>query len=76
MNTYAQKPRQGSKKREGFFHRAGWWGTGMLAGALFFLIGGLVSLLNGDNSVALQGLVVCALLVGGCLYIVGKKRRG
>lgn len=72
MNTHASKGV--ARKKEGFFHRAGWWGTAMMAGAAFFLLGGLVSLLNGDNSVALQGLIVCVLLVAGTLYIVAKKK--
>lgn len=58
----------------GFFRRAGWIGTALLAGASFFLVGAIVSLLNGDMSVALQGLIVAALLTAGGLYVAARRK--
>ena len=57
-------------KRGGFLgtiERFGWIGTPLLIGALFFLIGALVSLLDGDMRPALQSLVVAVMLVAGSL---------
>ena len=71
----ARQGRYRAKQREGFLHRAGWLGMALLAGALFFLIGGVISLLNGDLSVAIQGLIVSGLLIVGGLYVAVRRRR-
>lgn len=57
-----------------FVRRSGWWGTSMALASIFFLVGGLISLLNGDWSVAGQALLVAALLVGGAFAIAARRR--
>lgn len=49
--------------------RFGWIGTPLLVGALFFLLGGLVSLLDGDMRPALQSLIVTIILLAGALWV-------
>ena len=56
--------------------RAGWWGTGIFAGACFFLVGGLVSLLDGDFRIALQSLLVTCLLGGITYYLIHRSKVG
>ena len=51
------------------FKKLGWTGTALLLGALFFLTGALVSLLDGDLGVAMQSVVVGFLLVGGVVWV-------
>ena len=54
--------------------RAGWWGMSLLAGALFFITGSLVSFFEGDMRIALQSCVVALLLWTGSLIIYRKRR--
>ena len=56
-------------KLKTLFKKLGWTGTALLLGALFFLTGALVSLLDGDIGVAMQSVVVGAMLVGGVVWV-------
>ena len=57
-----------------FFRRAGWWGTGIFAIALFFAVGGLISLLDGDFRIVLQSLFVAGLLGLITYYLVYRAK--
>lgn len=54
-------------------NRAGWWGVTSLLAGLFFLLGGGISLLNGDFSVAVQAFVITALLFGTAYFLATRR---
>ena len=56
------------------FKKAGWIGTTAFLAALFFVLGGTISLLDGDFSVALQAFIVVALLVAVGLFLLSRQK--
>lgn len=58
----------------GFVRRAGWWGSGLALLGLFFLLGMIVSFLDGDTGTALQALIVFALLAAGTVLVIRSRR--
>ncbi|MGE3802428.1 MAG: hypothetical protein AB7H80_15535 [Candidatus Kapaibacterium sp.] len=54
--------REGRSKLAYMVRRAGWWGTGLTAGAIFFLTGSFISFIEGDMRIAFQALVVTSVL--------------
>jgi hypothetical protein len=58
----------------GYARRAGCWSVGVLAIALFFLIGALVTLLNGDIWGVVQALLLAALAIALAIWLA--RRHG
>lgn len=59
--------------------RAGCWAVGLYAFALFFALGAVISLLNGDIVRTLGSLLIGALCVGGGIWLArrsGEKAGG
>ena len=52
--------------------RMGCWANVLLAMALFFMIGALVSLFNGEIGTTLQA-VIAALLLTGIAIVIGRR---
>ena len=75
MNRNAQQSTRGKQGAilRTLVNRAGWWGVTSLLAGLFFLLGGGISLLNGDFSVALQAFVIMALLFGAAYFLATRK---
>ena len=55
--------------------RAGCWAVGTLLLALFFVIGTLISLLNGDLLTTIQGGALAAVGVGLAIYLAQRHQR-
>lgn len=55
--------------------RAGCWAVGLYAFAVFFALGGLISLLNTDIIRAVEGFVLAALSVAGGIWLARKAAR-
>jgi hypothetical protein len=55
--------------------RAGCWAVGTLLLALFFVIGTLISLMNGDLLTTIQGGALAAVGVGLALYLSQRHQR-
>ncbi len=51
-----------------FIERLGWVGVPLAVGALFFLLGALISLLDGDTRPAMQSLIVTIILLAGAFW--------
>lgn len=74
----SQKANRGTTARQEnrivwFIRRAGWWGTTTFLAGMFFLLGGSISLLDGDFSVALQAIVITAVLFAISFYLVMRR---
>lgn len=55
--------------------RAGCWAVGTLLLALFFVIGTLISLLNGDLLTTIQGGALAAVGIGIAIYLAQRHQR-
>lgn len=54
--------------------RAGCWAVGTLLLALFFVIGTLISLLNGDLLTTIQGGALAAVGIGIAIYLAQRHQ--
>jgi len=55
--------------------RAGCWAVGTLFLALFFVVGTLISLLNGDILTTIQGGALAAVGIGVAIYLGQRHER-
>lgn len=62
-----------ARKPSGMLRQAGWWGYVMLIVAIFFIIGGVLSFLEGDIGVALQAIIVACLLAAGIILLARRR---
>ncbi|MDB5033510.1 MAG: hypothetical protein JWQ98_751 [Chlorobi bacterium] len=58
-----------STRQEGLLNRAGCWAVGLYVFAIFFALGAIISLVNGDAMRALGSLLITAIAVGGGIWL-------
>ncbi|MEO5928651.1 MAG: hypothetical protein ABIR47_01850 [Candidatus Kapaibacterium sp.] len=61
-----------SIRQQGLLQRAGCWAVGLYVFAIFFTLGAIISLINGDLMRALGSLLITAIAVGGGIWLARK----
>jgi hypothetical protein len=62
-----------STQAPGLLHRAGCWAVGLYVFAIFFALGAIISLMNGDVMRALGSLLITGIAAGGGIWLARKR---